>query len=284
MEIKESVDILEMLLGARGRDVTAEELSRCGSLLLDRAREVLDADGNIDEEVREELKRELSRALECLERSGGKLRGRAKKVADEIRVEVEGIFRCMLAKESATPGGSAEARDVLETDVGGEAQERASEGDMGVGDKSLGVSLELRPESTPAVSLGERLREKRLKLKLRQRELAKRLGISVAYLSLLENGKCSRPSAEVTERILSFLEGCEMPVPVGVETGETVGAGSGQVSSDERPKRKSTQAGNRATLMKRLLRSALQMKDEDLEVLVRTAEFLLDGTPGEVEE
>lgn len=282
--MKEAVDILEMLLGARGRDVTAEELSRAGSLLLDRAREALDAGGIVDEELRDELRRELRRARDCLERSGGKLKGRAKKVADEIRCEVEGIFQGMPEKGSAMPGGSAKTRDVLETDVGKEAQERISEGDMGVGDKSLRVSLELGPESTPAVSLGERLREKRLKLKLRQKDLAKRLGISVAYLSLLENGRCSQPSAAVMERILDFLEGNEMPVPVGADNGENTGTGSGQASRHEGAKRRPGQGSRRATLMRRLLRSALQMGDDDLEVLVRTAEFLLYGTPGKLEE
>lgn len=52
---------------------------------------------------------------------------------------------------------------------------------------------------------GLKIRELRLKKGVTQRELAKALGVSPAYLSALENGKRGRPSWPLVQGIITYF-------------------------------------------------------------------------------
>ncbi|MFB3739584.1 MAG: helix-turn-helix domain-containing protein [Candidatus Velamenicoccus archaeovorus] len=75
----------------------------------------------------------------------------------------------------------------------------------------------------PLDAIGERLREERIKARISQRELARRLGLSASLISQLESGQ-SRPSvgtlyAIVTELGVSLdrvIRGGDYPEPAGV--------------------------------------------------------------------
>lgn len=77
------------------------------------------------------------------------------------------------------------------------------------------------------MSLAERIKKLRESRGLRVTELAKRSRISKAYLSQLESGHSSHPSAEVVIKICRAL-GCSIDTLLGIEQREpTMAIGSG---------------------------------------------------------
>ena len=273
MELKETVDILEMLVRQEGREATPEELRRVGEMLISLVDSTLQKNEDLDPGARKELEDELRRALACLEEHPWNPPGESGIAAGEI-VERIREFLGELA-----PGDEAPASPGISPWTGKEreATDQEEDGTIGsaVGTRTGVTGDEERLPLIPgdAVELGRRVREKRLKLKLRQKDLAGWLGISTAYLSLLENGRCSLPSPAIREKILSFLEGRDSPVQVPKGGGEGVPRGPGGAANREGSEC-SRRGRSRAQLVRRLLRTALVLGEEDLEVLARTAEAL----------
>jgi len=79
------------------------------------------------------------------------------------------------------------------------------------------------------MALGEQIRRIRESRGLSLTDLAKRCRISKAYLSQLENGHSSRPSAEFVVRICRAL-GCSVETVLGVRESEPAMTGSVGVS------------------------------------------------------
>ena len=273
MELKETVDILEMLVRQEEREATPEELRRAGEMLISLVDSTLRKDKSLDPGARKELKDELRRALACLEERPWNPPGESGVAAGEIAERIRGFLGELASGDEApaSPGISPWAEKEREATGQKEDGTIAS----AVGTRPGVTGGEEGSPSIPwdAVELGRRVREKRLKFKLRQKDLAGWLGISTAYLSLLENGRCSLPSPAIRVKILSFLEGRDSPMPVPGRGAEGVPRGPRGTATWQGIEC-SRRGRSRPQLVRRLLRTALVLGEEDLEVLARIAEAL----------
>ncbi len=289
MEFKESVDVLELLLSGEGRRVSAGEILRAGEYVVREVEKALKT-GSVSLAVAEGITEEIHRALSLLQEAGRTARGKERAAINSLTSRIEKVWELLegtargedgltsLEKEGRSPeplnepscDGASAGRSDVKT-AGEEVSER-------------GASTS--PDEVDVVKLGKRLREKRLKLRLRQQDLARRLRISSSYLSLLENGKCPLPSTAVTERILAFLEQEEEIGPAregergDPEAGPDPLAGGKKrcAKSPGRPSGEKGEEKERACLLRELLRTALCMDVEDLRMLVRAAEIMRKDT------
>ncbi|MDI6874878.1 MAG: helix-turn-helix transcriptional regulator [Actinomycetota bacterium] len=212
MDLKEAVDILGMLLEGKDRKPQAAELRRVGSMILDLAREMDTVPGGKPLSLDE-----LERALGYLENHIGELGGDALREAMDLRKNLVDISEGREKKSRHGHGvinqpqlnikyKDTETKDrviepVMEADEE-EAYEAKREPVPSRQNLISGNSLTFREGRT----LGRMLRDKRLSLGLKQKEVAERIGVSPSYLSLLENERCPRISRRLKERVEAFLE------------------------------------------------------------------------------
>ncbi|MBC7253999.1 MAG: helix-turn-helix domain-containing protein [Actinobacteria bacterium] len=245
MEIKEAVDVLGLVLSTQGREPGPEEIRRAGSLILDfidpGVKKDLEGSKN-----KYEVEQEIIRALGYLDSSKDRLEGEALEAALELE------------------------RELLER-LGG----------------SIPVIKEIAIENKHKVKIEQEgdgedirlcLRRKRMNLGLRQKDLAEELGISCAYLSLIERGKIKRTSRRVQERISAFLEEGMEPGMGGSSRGKVYTEAEGR--KGKQPSRKEseilmhTELGveNKPEALKKLLEAALKLEGREIGILAAIAE------------
>lgn len=282
MEIKEAVDVLSLILSVQGREPSPEEIRRAGFGILSLADggKVGDHKPLID---KHEVEVEFKRALNFLELSKNKLKGEALAAV----MDLEGSLR---RKLEAFVGEAEEEKNEHEYEV--KVDERIFKGDAGTVSKTgKGAGggdhdAEGAPDATRHVAVEEddlpqRIRKKRLSLGLRQKDLAEMLGISSAYLSLIENGKINEPSEKVLQRITTFLEGQTDLIPgtlsESTPSSRVEEGGEVSYSSEVKPKGPAVDVeggGDKPVALRRLLEAALSLEARELELLVAVAEAL----------
>jgi|GEM_PF-3978241 len=249
MEIKEAVDVLGLVLGTEEREPSPEEIRRAGSMILDLIEQGKKNEVEGSKHIYK-VDLEINRALSYLDWCKNRLKGKA--------------FEAALELEKALLARWGESRPVLE------------ESPL---DNKHKVKIEQKGEQDrKEEDFHLYIRRKRLNLGLRQKDLAEELGISCAYLSLIERGKVTRTSRKVRERILAFLEGGMGPgtedSPAG--TGATGTAGEKEKPSPQRKpdehERLVENMADKPEALRRLLEAALGLEGRELEILAAVAE------------
>lgn len=245
MEVKEAVDVLGLVLGTVGREPSPEEIRKAGSAILDLVEPGFEREME-SSKVKYELEVEIKRALGYLKRNKNRLEGEALIAALDLEKEL----RARLGERPPRFEGNAiEIKHEVKVDLLG-------------GDEDIHLQL----------------KRKRLNLGLRQKDLAEELGISCAYLSLIERGKVTRTSRKVRERISAFLEEGLGPGKEGSAAGTgAMGTAGGkekpppQLKPEEQGK-KGGEMENKWEALKRLLEAALILEGRELEILAAVAE------------
>lgn len=280
MELKEAVDILSLLLGAEDRDPRPEEIRKAGNMVLELGKRLVEG-SETEVDLLMDGKAELCRALGYLEESLNRLQGETLDAALELKVglqnEIEkkegGIIdknedKLNLENKTASALMGADTADAY---ISKEVKKSPSSTSRDHSRSSAGFS-ELSKD------IGKLLKQKRLTAGLRQKDVAEILGISAAYMSLLETGKLSRPSKRVMERIEAFMEG-EVDGAIGKTLRKATLLRKNQAKDyinspeDSLPYAKSPWEEEKwKEALRKLLEVALNLNAHELELLIRIAE------------
>ncbi|MEM3402508.1 MAG: helix-turn-helix domain-containing protein [Candidatus Hadarchaeales archaeon] len=282
MELKEAVDVLGLVLSTEGRDPRPGEIRKAGSAILELVERGV-ANGKESSFDGCEVEVEIKRALRYLEKEKHRLEGDSLAAASDLKRRLERKLEVC----SGEVKGQGDKKYECEVKVDNKAMKEDPDIPAGAEREVDGghFKADQRLDTIGNLMGGygfdpQLIRKKRMSLGLKQKDLAKLLGISCSYMSLIENGKVKEPSRKVKERVRAFLEdrASLLSDALFADYASRTDEGEQCAIASARETRNTANnvegEGGKTVALRRLLEVSLGLEARELELLTRIAEAL----------